>query len=326
MKKYVLLIIAFSVIVFQSCKKDEFTNPDRTSRTSKVYNTESSSFNPRAINDMDSYLTNFLKEIKSPTRDAQPMSVEDAQWHISAGLNFLYSNAGVNKTQVTYDTIYSNIEVIDGSVSMDEINNSIQTISDELGDIYKRSNLDNKNVLYIKPEILEETTRGGSTVRTIVAMSDEIEIMNYYFDNDSIPLSFFPEDATYLWNTEAIDTLTHYMYMFKPEQPLISGRVYFTNIITIECTYRTHIGRLFSTQLSYHYRLNNVEMAYYLDSYLGLIEEVRPFQLDYISFMINDINGALPSSTLQPLLYHHTLAIDYGRKTLTVTPPIIPEH
>ena len=105
MKKYVLLIIAISVMAFQACKKDELTNPDRTSRTPQTQKTEASAFNPRNIGDMDSYLTNFLKEIKSPTRDAQPMTVEDAQWHISACLNFLFSNANVNKTQIVYDTI-----------------------------------------------------------------------------------------------------------------------------------------------------------------------------------------------------------------------------
>ena len=34
MKKIILLLTVISVIAFQSCKKDEFTNPDRTSRTS----------------------------------------------------------------------------------------------------------------------------------------------------------------------------------------------------------------------------------------------------------------------------------------------------
>lgn len=325
MKKYFLLIIAVSLIAFQACKKDnELTDPNRTAKTYKT-DAKTSSFSSQSVENMDSYLSNFLKEIKSPTRDSQPLSVEDAQWHISACLNYLYCDAGVNKTQIIYDTVYSNIVVIDDCVTMEEINNSIQTISKELGMIYMNSVLENKNVLYINSEILEETTRSGSTVRTVIAMSDNV-IGGYYFDNDSIPLSFFPEDATYLWNTEAIDTLTHYMYMYKPERPLQSDRMFFTNITTITCTCLTHTRRLFNTLLSYHYRLNNEEMAYFLDSYLGLIKEARPEHLDYISFLLKPINGDLTSDMCAPMLYHHILDINYGRMTFTGTNPIIPEN
>ena len=325
MKKIILLLTAICVIAFQSCKKDEITNPDRTSRAPQTQKIEASAFNPRTIDDMDSYLSNFLKEIKSPTRDAQPMSIEDAQWHISACLNYLYCDAGVNKTQVTYHTVYSNIVVIDDCVSMDEINNSIQAISKELGDIYMSSTLENKNVLYIKSEIMEESTRSGSTVRTTIAMSDNV-IGGYYFDNDSIPLSYFPEGATYLWNTEAIDTLTHYMSMYKPERPLNDGRMFFTDITTIKCTYRTHPNRIFHTNLSSRYRLNHEEMAYFLDSYLGLIEDMQPAHLDYISFDIDYETGSLPPLTYEPVMYHHMLYIDYGRMTFIGTNPIIPEN
>ncbi|MBR5780544.1 MAG: hypothetical protein IKY27_00990 [Bacteroidales bacterium] len=332
MKKYILLIITVSLIAFQACKKDnELTNPDRTSRTSKVYNTESSSFNPRAIDDMDSYLTNFLKEIKSPTRDAQPMSVEDAQWHLSACLNFQFCNANVEKTQVVYDTIYTTICVDNGYVSLNDINTSLQEISTEVIDIYTSSNLENKNILFIKPEIQDEaTTRSGNIVRTIVATSGRDGVIgNYYFDDEDIPLSLFPEDAEYSWRTTAVDTLEYFINIYEPTKEDIPGRVYYVETFNRECKFNNGFsGRMFFTYHSYvkDYKLNQQQMAYYLDSYLGLIDSLCPANLTYISSMIEPWCGSAPCTTTDitlPNYIHHVLYINYGYAYGTVVPPII---
>ncbi len=59
--------------------------------------------------------------------------------------------------------------------------------------------MENKNILFINPEIMNNTIQGENTVRTIVATSGrEGVIGNYYFDNDSIPLSLFPVNTEYL--------------------------------------------------------------------------------------------------------------------------------
>ena len=148
MKKYILLIITVSLIAFQACKKDEMTNPDNLSKTSSL-KTETSKFNSDRIENMDEYLTEFMKNLKTSTRNAETMSIDDAEWHISACLNFQFCNANINYTKITYDTLYSNIQTNNGNITMQEINNSLQTISNEVRTIYNMSTSQDKNILFI---------------------------------------------------------------------------------------------------------------------------------------------------------------------------------
>ena len=332
MKRIILLLTVISVIAFQSCKKDEFTNPDRTS---KVYNTESSSFNPRAIDDMDSYLTNFLKEIKSPTRDAQPMSVEDAQWHLSACLNFQFCNANVNKTQVTYDTLYSSIQINNGKISLDEINNSIQTISNDVRTVYDMSALQNKNILFINPEIIDGSTRGNAMIRTVVAITDNNLFGNYYFNNDSTPLSLFDEDD-YDWR-EAASILDYCINIFKPEMPTDPNeRIYYITLESIDLYYNDcyinvePYNRLYVCgNCTMNARISKEFMVYYLDSYLGLIRENLPQdgQSSNVSstvlYHVGNVNNTMGLVPIAPQPIHHSLTAFYGVCVITEIPPVI---
>ena len=336
MKKIILLLSVISVIAFQSCKKDEMTNPDRTSRTSKVYNTESSSFNPRAIDDMDSYLTNFLKEIKSPTRDSQPMSVEDAQWHLSACLNFQFCNANVERTNVVYDTIFTTIPVDDGYVSLNDINTSLQEISKEVIDVYRLCDLENKNILFIAPIIQDESLRSGSTIRTVVAISNNTEY--YYLDEYDVIItldSIIPDDCSYPWDNEAIDVLKHLINYYKPTLNTDSNqRIYYivTNTASLDYTGKNLSNRIFWNTNSSHLNFNKELIIYYLDSYLGLIEEFNPnypenhSDLDeglVVHNRYSYISIDIDSNTQRECqVYYHILSINYGVGYVTQTPQI----
>ena len=345
MKKYIkflICLLAVSLITFQACKKDnELTNP-KSPTGDKL--TENTSFNSKEIENMDEYLMNFMKEIKTQTRNAETMSVEDAQWHISACLNFMYCNANVDRTVVTYDTVYTSIMANDGCVSMNDINNSLQAISEKVSEVYNYSMLENKNILFIQPVILDEATRSGATVRTVVAMSNNWDY--YYFDEADRPMldSIFPEGSSYLWRTEAIDTLEYYINVFKPTKIDVPGRVYYTITTTLSPRYFQNYfiqsdyinNRLFYTFGSYHTEIPGEHMRYYLDSYLGLIEEARneashggPTDLVYISSDIVPCNGfyneerSENSITVQQP-YHHLLYVYYGIASHTNNPVIPP--
>ena len=345
MKKYIkflICLLAVSLITFQACKKDnELTNP-KSPTGDKL--TENTSFNSKEIENMDEYLMNFMKEIKTQTRNAETMSVEDAQWHISACLNFMYCNANVDRTVVTYDTVYTSIMANDGCVSMNDINNSLQAISEKVSEVYNYSMLENKNILFIQPVILDEATRSGATVRTVVAMSNNWDY--YYFDEADRPMldSIFPEGSSYLWRTEAIDTLEYYINVFKPTKIDVPGRVYYTITTTLSPRYFQNYfiqsdyinNRLFYTFGSYHTEIPGEHMRYYLDSYLGLIEEARneashggPTDLVYISSDIVPCNGFYSeersgNEITLPQPYHHLLYVYYGIASHTNNPVIPP--
>ncbi|MBR4155290.1 MAG: hypothetical protein IKU01_01115 [Bacteroidales bacterium] len=332
MKKYVLLIIAISVMAFQACKKDELTNPDRTSRTPQTQKTEASAFNPRNIGDMDSYLTNFLKEIKSPTRDAQPMTVEDAQWHISACLNFLFSNANVNKTQIVYDTIVTTINVNDGYISLNEINESLQDISTKVLGIYNSNDLENKNILFIAPMIQDESLRGTTTVRTVVAISNYDTEYHYLNESDINMLdSIIPYNSSYLWCTEAIEVLKCFINHFKPTlntDP--SQRIYYIVTHTKHLNYSIdYLGnKIFWTDYGFYKRLGKEEIIYYLDSYLDLIDRYNPSNPEFHNGVATTTYSYISISIIpntqdrECMMYYHNLYINYGEAYVTQTPQI----
>ncbi|MBQ8223255.1 MAG: hypothetical protein IJZ87_07955 [Bacteroidales bacterium] len=283
---------------------------------------------------MDEYLLGFMKDLKTATRDSEPMLLEDAQWHLSACLNFQFCNANVEKTQVVYDTIYTTINVNDGYVSLNDINASLQEISTEVLAFYNSSDLENKNVLFIKPEIQDETsTRSGNTVRTVIATSGRDSDFGYhYFDNDSIPLSLFPKGSTYYWETEAVDTLSYYMNMFMPIKEEIPGRMYFTDLMTMSLYHADYPSRIYSNNFSADDYLNREDMAYYLDSYLGLIIEMGFVSdnyilgLNYISSLLEPYQGGYyPNLGNKDCTYYqHVLHVTYGKIHYSSITPQLP--
>ncbi len=321
---FAIIALAIGITVFHSCKKDdELTNSEN--KTS-----ETSTFNPNAIENMDEYLLGFMKKISSATRDNETMTIEDAEWHLTACLNFQFCNANVEKTQVVYDTIFTTINVSNGYISFNDINTSLQEISTEVFNIYTSSNLENKNVLFIQPEIQDEaSTRSGNVVRTVVATSGrEGVIGNHYFDDDDIPLSLFPEDAEYSWRTTAIDTLAYFINIFEPTKVDVPDRIYYVEILSRTCKWNNGFsGRMFYFECSYgyDYKLNQQQMAYYLDSYLGLIDSLCPMQLTYMNSNIVPWGGTAPYDPNYKYhnYIHHVLNINYGYEYHTAVPPII---
>ena len=248
-------------------------------------------------------------------------------WHLAACLNFQYCNINVQKSQVEYDTIFTSINVNDGCISLNDINTSLQEISAEVGNIYNSCQLNDKNLLYIMPKIQDKTTRGGTTVRTVVAISDRINFGHYAFDDEEAILELFPEYVTYKWDTDAIVTLEYYINMYRHATEAIPNRVYITMDTTIHCYYRNGYGqRLYNTTLSDHERLDRVGMAYYLDSYIGLIDECNPGSplLGYVCSNIEPVYGDFPPNNKGPVTYHHTLDITYGMISYTSNPPTPP--
>ncbi len=309
----ITILLAVMFLSLQSCKKDN--------ESVIKGNSAPSSLNTSKAQNIDEYLLNFMKDINTPTRNSESLSLEDAMWHVTACLNFRYCNAGVNRSSVEYDTIVSTINVNNGYVSLGDINRSMQEISSGIADVYNSSMMKNKNLLFIMPEITDDVTRGGATVKTVVAISDRLDIQNYYFNNDNTPLSLFPEGTFFQWDTEAIDVLSYYMNIFRPSTEAMPGRVYFTDISTHSCYYLDYAeNRLYKTRISSRARLNHEEMAYYLDSYLGLILEHNPsygtYEVTYIASDIDPVSGNLPNR--EEVTYHHTLDITYGKIMYTL--------
>lgn len=316
LRLFAIIVLAIGITSFHSCKKDEeLTNNNETKALT-------STFNPNEIENMDEYLMGFMKELKSATRDSEPMTIEDAEWHLSACLNFMYCNGKVERTHIHYDTVISTVNINNGTVSLTEINNLIQDISNEVVTIYNASSIEDKNLLFIKPEIIDDT-RSGATVRTTIVTSG-----NYYFIGgllypESEELEYlFNDDLTYKWDEEACDSLNYYMNVYIPDASNSNNdeRIYYTSITNVEFNYVSSPGRLFYCgNCSYNYELSAEDMRSYLDSYLGLIVENNQYYR--YAKLCSNVKPALgmisdKENTL-PVPIRHELHVQYGVPTST---------
>lgn len=309
MKKYFLLIIAISLIAFQACKKDnELTDPNRTAKNSS---TETTEFNPNKIENINEYLSGFMKDIKTANRNAETMSIEEAEWHLSACLNYLYCNVNVLKTHIVYDTIVTTITTNNGYVTLNDINTSLQEISTEVANIYNSSEVENKNLLFIKPEILDETLRSGNTVKTIVATSGNRGDHYYFTDWEFLGLdTLLVDNSLYQWNTDAIDTLHYLMNMFMPEfSPSLPGR-YFSIVRQQNKFDKNDYGRMFYGG-NPNQKLTKEQILFYLDYYLYIIDANK----NVWSYIASDIKPSIVDSSSDKdelYCYYHILSIEYG--------------
>lgn len=129
MKKFYLLAIialAIGIVTFSSCKKDdELTNNNETK-------TLTSTFNPNEIENMNKYLSDFIGDMKKQSRENTTLPLDEAEWHLTACLNYQHCNANTSKLNMYFDTIVTGISVENNEVAMSEINSSFQEISKEV--------------------------------------------------------------------------------------------------------------------------------------------------------------------------------------------------
>ena len=276
--KMIKIIIAVGLLtaaisIMYSCKKDETTSPANEKA-------ETSAFDPNAIEDMNAYLSNFIKTMKSPTRDGAQMSLEDAEWHLTASLNYQFCNANTGRTDMMYDTIYTTIAVDDDNIAMTELNASFQEISTEVSNIYDSYDMPNKQIVFIHSVIdAENQTEGEATVRSVMATTEKNG--HYYFDEFEYmyyQLEVFNNPGGYYWR-DAADTLEYYVNLIGTEY--MNDDYYYVSINHVTYNYSDY--PLNDPTSPYNYRLffcrycidngtylNANDMTFYLDSYLGL--------------------------------------------------------
>ena len=266
-------LLTAAISIMYSCKKDETTSPANEKA-------ETSAFDPNAIEDMNAYLSNFIKTMKSPTRDGAQMSLEDAEWHLTASLNYQFCNANTGRTDMMYDTIYTTIAVDDDNIAMTELNASFQEISTEVSNIYDSYDMPNKQIVFIHSVIdAENQTEGEATVRSVMATTEKNG--HYYFDEFEFLLfawQIFDKPDGHIWNEGAIDSLNYYVNYYGVND--LGCDYYYVNVRNVTYNYQNY--PINDPASAYPYRLyycghcgenatlTGVDLAFFLDSYLGL--------------------------------------------------------
>lgn len=308
---YAIVTLAIVILAFQSCKKDdELTRIDNT-------NTEAKTFNPYGIDDMNAYLSDFIKTMKSPTKDNSTMSLEDAEWHLTACLNYRMCNANADRRDMIYDTIVTKIHVDDNMISMNDINNSFAEISKNVNELYDSYDLEGKQIVYIFSTIdNNDISKGDADVRTIMATGNRDS--HYYFDAwDYLCLdTLFPDNAQYHWRDAAVD-LENYVKQFGPRimdedyyYVSLSGKYYHFRDYSISDMVS---GILYGSRLFYRSRiledtnppyLSEFEMMFYLDSYLGLVMNENSMRGTLVDVRVLPVKESWRDQSTGDLVYH----------------------
>lgn len=283
-----LLITLAGVIIFEACnKKNEVVN--------NTENTKIVTISPN--NDMDGYLLDLRKRMKTATKDGETMPLADAEWALTALENFGFCDGSKRSIEMIVDTIYTEVLINDENISLYELNLAYENNKQQI--IEKLNSLEgnDKNIYLIRSNIDDSSENGTAEIRTILSIRNGGSMPNlmrfgstdYWYDfNERGKCGDYSGqcegmDATIEMNSMVLANL--------PQYGCENGRVYFTNIASYEessldypncpdspyedcCLYLN----------SYHYNrcLSPSDLNWYLDNILYFLHDHESYYNKYI--------------------------------------------
>lgn len=300
----VAIIISITVV---SCKKETQGNLMNNKNESVQ------TFNPREIEDMNAYLKGFKQKMQSATKgDDEALSLEDAAWHLSSLANYEFANANVEYDDVRFDTLYANVNIINGTILLSDLAETYQTVSSNIEKFYNGLALDNKHFRFINAFIFENGDIAIPLLTTFSHGSKYITDHCWYFNDvfsafDSCAL-YFP-DSEYPVKTTGTSELLNRLYLTfsHPYSTNIhhpSTTIYYTYASERLFDYRSYIdsywspffnnSRVFSCNYTDNYTLELDHMCYLLDSYLGLAIQYCPSGQEIVGWSVIYKNETYP--------------------------------
>ncbi len=154
MKKHLLIVAAIVIaaataITVVSCKKENNPVSSNPESTAKSY------YQPPQVDDMLAYLKDFKQKIQVRGND-DTMGLDEASWHLSSLANYDFGNVKNNFTNFRYDTLYNNVCVDNGSVTLSELNTVYNSISNQITAFYQSLSLEDMAPRFIDATIEED--------------------------------------------------------------------------------------------------------------------------------------------------------------------------
>ena len=184
MKKqaFLLAVFAMAVMTFTvvSCQKDNNT-------TYQNPNTSKQAYQPPQVDDMLTYLKDFKQKIQTRGIDGT-LALDEAAWHLSSLANYDFGDVRREFSDFHYDTLYSHIDVDNGSVSMADMAATYNSIAGMVESFYQNIDLPNP-----APRFIDVAIDGNGLV-TVALMTSyrnrDWSDYSYYFpsvyDRDSV--------------------------------------------------------------------------------------------------------------------------------------------
>ena len=166
---------ALAVAIFFACTKEKETKISHNNMRKAVVLKE---------DDMSAYLKQFKEKMQSATRGDESLSLEDAQWHLEAVLNYTYGEAGYQTTEIQCDTFYYELPTDGNEVTLARLNEAFITLSKDVENAYADCNLPEKSILAIQTVFGNESKDDDIVVRTILNIRGFVTIPMWFDSTD----------------------------------------------------------------------------------------------------------------------------------------------
>ena len=312
----VLLIIGIVVATFFACNKEKETNVVTDENTETISKED----------DMSAYLKQFKKKMQSSAKGGETLSMDDAQWHLEAVLNYTYGDAGQLTSDIQCDTFYYTIHTEKDEVPLYQLNEAFNAFSQNVEKAFGNCTLPDKSVLAIQTTFENESKSGDVVVRGVLTTRGHRP--------STWPILFGETD--YWWGDcytgkcgpyigecdgqGAVQQLQEKINANLPTVGCFTGHGYFTDIFTIQVDLDDSLMDPLSPsgyRIPYFYWTKDPscfccspdDLNYYLTEALKLVEEYKP-NGKFIISMENIYMNAVP---IGYHLSYHEYNFKYGR-------------
>jgi hypothetical protein len=225
----VIILVATTLIAIVSCKKE-----DSNSTTQILQKHSRTTYQPPKVDDMLAYLKDFKQKIQTRGSD-ETMELDEAAWHLSGLSNYDFGDVKQDLSDLRYDTLYSQITVTNGTVSLANLNAAYNHITSMIESFYQNLSLENAAPRFINVGIDES---GTVTIALITSYGDwwnytyyfpniydedsVLNVLGIYYDTCFSLANEFPDELKRVLNLQTI------LIGAYGQVPPPSGRLFFT--------------------------------------------------------------------------------------------------
>ena len=324
----IALVVVATLVAVVSCKKE---TPSALLNNGAQ---QEKAFVVPDVDDMNAYLKDFKQRMQSSTRgDEETLSLDEAAWHLACLANVEFCRVNVEYNDVQFDTVNMQVNVMDGTVAMCDLNTAYEQMCNEIREFKRGFNHCDQNLYFINVFINGDGKARIALMTSFITDTRYLTDHTWYFEDEwdavSVCDEYFFSDSVYDWDGLAASKLEYVLNLFDHHENVLlpDGSVSVSYIPT-----RNHTFDYTNTYDPYHsgyyndsrvfairntqpinYILDLSEMCYCLDSYLGL-------GYDYISDNLYTNEHPVCWEVRHKNLFYgwmsyqyHQLYVEYGR-------------
>lgn len=304
MKKSFIILATIAIAIIAaaavSCKKDKQEEPTNNERVGL----STSTFTPPKVDDMNTYLKDF--KLRMESRGDELMNIDEAAWHLSCLANHDFCNVNVEYNDIRFDTLYCQVELSDGQVSLQDLSAVYSDISHTIEAFDRSLFLENKHFRFIDTKITPTGQIIVPILTTYVSQTRYLYDTLWYFDIpeyntyyiDSLWAEYFDSHTVYTPNGLGKTELVRYLNLIESHStnPSTHHQIYYTPTTETLFYFRDYIdpygspfisnSRLYAAESTSGSDIGVYNMLYLLDSYAGLGYQACPQGNSPISWSI----------------------------------------